>query len=145
MGLKTAALTAATVVAVATGPHYAPDAEAEPVAMAPQVYDKVTPYGWHLDMKIHDETVNSVPNLAAAANSREAFVTATVTATATGGGSPISDSLFILGYQLGRQSDVSAGLVMGGTGRIAGSVSVRLGCSRCSSSRARAQSSRRPP
>ncbi|MUL46333.1 MspA family porin [Mycobacterium sp. CBMA293] len=90
--------------------------------MAPQVYDKVTADGWHLDIRIHDETVNSVPNLAAAANSREAFVTATATATATGGSGAIQDSLFILGYQLGCQSDVSAGLVMGGTGGIAGSV-----------------------
>ncbi|MUL50161.1 MspA family porin [Mycobacterium sp. CBMA293] len=90
--------------------------------MAPQVYDRVTPDGWHLNIQIKDETINSVPNLAAASNSREGFVTATATASATGGSNPITDSLFILGYQLGCQSDVSAGLVEGGTGGISGSI-----------------------
>ncbi|MEE6168014.1 MULTISPECIES: MspA family porin [unclassified Mycolicibacterium] len=100
----------------------APAVKAEPIHMAPQVYDKTSPDGWQLDLQIKDEVVNSVPNLAAASNSREAFVTATATATATGGASPIQDSLFILGYQLGCQSDVSAGLVVGGTGGVAGAV-----------------------
>lgn len=122
MSFKTATFAVATATTLIASLNYTPEAEADPIPMAPQVYDKTTPDGWHLDMKIHDETVNSVPNLAAAANSREAFVTATATATANGGGSPITDSLFILGYQLGCQSDVSAGLVMGGTGGIAGSV-----------------------
>lgn len=100
----------------------APAAKAEPTGMPPQVYDKISPDGWHLHLQIKDEVVNSVPNLAAAANSREAFVTATATATAAGGQNPIQDSLFILGYQLGCQSDVSAGLALGGTAGIAGSV-----------------------
>jgi hypothetical protein len=34
--------------------------------------------------------------------------------TATGGSAPITDSLFIAGYQLGCQSDVSSGLGIGG-------------------------------
>lgn len=113
---------AAAAAVVVFGVESTPVVSAEPVGMAPQVYDKVTADGWHLNLQIRDETVNSVPNLAAAANSREAFVTATATATATGGSSPVQDSLFILGYQLGCQSDVSAGLVLGGTGGIAGSV-----------------------
>jgi hypothetical protein len=90
-------------------------AHAEPVVMAPQTYDKVSRDGWHLSIKIENEVVNSVPNLAAAANSREGFVTASATATATGGSNPISDSVFILGYQLGCQTDVSTGLNIGGT------------------------------
>lgn len=112
----------ATALLIAAGLQYAPHASAEPVTMAPQVYDKTTADGWHLDIRIHDETVNSVPNLAAAANSREAFVTATATASAVGGSGPIQDSLFILGYQLGCQADVSAGLVVGGTGGVSGSI-----------------------
>ncbi|WP_309226563.1 MULTISPECIES: MspA family porin [unclassified Mycolicibacterium] len=104
------------------GLHTSPAAVAAPVNMAPQVYDRVTPDGWHLNIQIKDETINSVPNLAAASNSREGFVTATATASATGGSNPITDSLFILGYQLGCQSDVSAGLVEGGTGGISGSI-----------------------
>ena len=115
---------AAVAAVVVLGVESAPVVSAEPVSMAPQVYDKVSADGWHLNLQIRDETVNSVPNLAAAANSREAFVTATATATATGGSGPIQDSLFILGYQLGCQSDVSAGLALGGTAGIAGSLGV---------------------
>lgn len=96
-------------------------AAAEPINMAPQYYDKVSRDGWKLHIAIENEVINSVPNLAAAANSREAFVTASGTATATGGGNPISDSIFILGYQLGCQVDVSAGLNIGGTAGIGGS------------------------
>lgn len=94
-------------------------ARGEPISMAPQVYTKDTRDGWHLQIKIDNETVNSVPNLAAAANSREGFVTASGTATATGGSAPITDSIFILGYQLGCQSDVSTGLQVGGTAGVA--------------------------
>lgn len=125
MRLKVASspgLAAAAVAVSVASVCLAPGAHAAPVDMAPQVYDKVSPDGWHLNLQIKNEVVNSVPNLAAAANSREAFVTATATATATGGGNPIQDSLFILGYQLGCQSDVSAGLVLGGTGGVAGAV-----------------------
>ncbi|WP_238997504.1 MspA family porin, partial [Mycolicibacterium sp. CBMA 361] len=50
-------------------------AHADPAEMAPQVYDKVSRDGWHLQIKIDHESINSVPNLAAAVNSREGFVT----------------------------------------------------------------------
>jgi hypothetical protein len=102
-------------------------ANAEPESMAPKVYDKDTRDGWHLQIRIDNELINSVPNLAAAANSREGFVTASGTATVSGGSSPITDSIFILGYQLGCQSDVSTGLQLGGTGGIAPIGSVGLG------------------
>jgi len=102
-------------------------AQANPIDMGPQVYDKVSRDGWHLNIRIDHEVINSVPNLAAAANSREGFVTASATATATGGSNPITDSLFILGYQLGCQSDVSTGLQLGGTAGIAPSVGVGVG------------------
>lgn len=91
-------------------------AHADPVAMAPQTYTKVTRDGWTLVIRIDHETINSVPNLAEASNSREAFVTFDATAVATGGSAPITDSLFIAGYQLGCQTDVSSGLQIGGTG-----------------------------
>jgi hypothetical protein len=84
-------------------------AQAEPVDLATQQYSKTTRDGWHLTLSIDNERVNSVPNLAAALNSREGFVTLSATATATGGSAPITDSLFIAGYQLGCQSDVSSG------------------------------------
>nr|WP_234884453.1 hypothetical protein [Mycolicibacterium aubagnense] len=40
-------------------------AHADPAVMAPQVYDKVSRDGWHLQIKIDHESINSVPNLAA--------------------------------------------------------------------------------
>src|SRR5258705_7203174 len=89
-------------------------AHAERVDMATQQYSKTTRDGWHLTLSIDNERVNSVPNLAAAVNSREGFVTLSATATATDGSAPITDSLFIAGYQLGCLSDVSSGLGIGG-------------------------------
>lgn len=100
-------------------------AHAEPIDMAPKSFSKNTRDGWQLNIRIDREKVNSVPNLAAAANSREAFVTFDATATATGSGS-ITDSLFIAGYQLGCQTDVSTGLQMGATAGIAPTVGVGL-------------------
>ncbi|MEH3141875.1 MAG: MspA family porin [Mycobacterium kyogaense] len=95
--------------------------------MRPQSYDKVSRDGWHLTIRIDNEVVNSVPNLANANDSREGFVTASATATAVGGSSPITDSIFILGYQLGCQSDVSAGLQYGGTAGVAPQGTVGVG------------------
>ncbi|GAB5906546.1 MspA family porin [Mycobacteroides chelonae] len=99
-------------------------AVAEPKDMAPQLYSKTTRDGWHLEIRLDNERVNSVPNLAGAANSREAFITLSGTATATGGANPITDSLFLIGYQLGCQSDVSSGLQIGGSAGVAPSVNV---------------------
>ena len=102
-------------------------AQAEPVDMATQQYSKTTLDGWHLTLSIDNERVNSVPNLAAALNSREGFVTLSATATATGGSAPITDSLFIAGYQLGCQSDVSSGLGIGGIASANASVGMPSG------------------
>src|SRR6476646_408704 len=102
-------------------------AQAEPVDMANQQYAKTTRDGWHLTLSIDNERVNSVPNLAAALNSREGFVTLSATATATGGSAPITDSLFIAGYPLGCQSDVSSGLGIGGIASANASVGVPSG------------------
>ncbi|CAM5728876.1 MspA family porin [Mycolicibacterium aubagnense] len=121
---RIAAIAAASICVIAA--IEVQPAHADPAQMAPQVYDKVSRDGWHLQIKIDHESINSVPNLAAAVNSREGFVTASGTATATGGSSPITDSIFILGYQLGCQSDVSTGLQLGGTGGAAGSAGLPL-------------------
>ena len=122
---KRIAAIAATAICL-LGITEATPAHADIAQMAPQVYDKMSRDGWHLQIKIDHESINSVPNLAAAVNSREGFVTASGTATATGGSSPITDSIFILGYQLGCQSDVSTGLQIGGTGGVAGSAGLPL-------------------
>jgi MspA protein len=127
IGMNPLAVLGTTMLALSLSSHTVATAHAEPVSMASQVYEKVSRDGWHLNIKIENELVNSVPNLAAAANSREGFVTASATATATGGSNPITDSLFILGYQLGCQSDVSAGLNLGGTAGISPQAGLGLG------------------
>lgn len=99
--------------------HADPGVDMAPgVEMAPKHYSKATRDGWNLNIAIDGERIDSVPNLADAVNSREAFVTFSATATASGGSSPITDSLFIAGYQLGCQSDVSTGTQIGGEGAI---------------------------
>nr|WP_148223564.1 MspA family porin [Segniliparus rotundus] len=92
--------------------------------MAPKDMDETTRDGWHVHIDTSNEVVNSIPNLAAAANSREAFVSLSGTASVSAGSTAITDSLFIMGYQLGCQSDVSGGLQFGGaaTGGAAGSI-----------------------
>lgn len=91
-------------------------AHADSVAMPPKTIDKVTRDGWQIELRLERETVTSVPNLAGAPNSHEGFVTVTAFASATGGTSPITDSVLVIGYELGCKSDVSAGLQIGGTG-----------------------------
>lgn len=118
VGLAPLAMTA-SLIAVAT-------AHADPVDMEPKAFTKSTRDGLRLEIRIDAEKVNSVPNLAAAANSREAFVSFDATATAVGDSGAITDSLFIAGYQLGCQVDVSTGLQLGGTAGIAPSVGVGL-------------------
>ncbi len=113
----------AFVLGVVSG---AATAVAEPVSMAAKSYDKSTRDGWQLNIKLEREFVNSVPNLAKAKESREGFVTLSATATATGGTSPITDSLFIVGYQLGCQTDVSTGVQYGGAGGVSPIVDLAL-------------------
>lgn len=102
-------------------------AHADPVAMRPQSYDKVSRDGWQLNIRTDHEIVNSVPNLAATPTSREAFVTVSGTATAVGGLSTITDSLFVIGYQLGCQVDVSTGLQAGGTAALGPTTALGIG------------------
>jgi hypothetical protein len=124
---KIRAVGAATSIAVVLGGVLGVSpAAAAPVDMAPKVYSKVSRDGWTLNIQLDREVVNSVPNLANAADSREGFVTLSGTATATGGAGQITDSLFIVGYQLGCQRDVSTGLQYGGTAGIAPQGSVGL-------------------
>lgn len=125
--MKVCAAAAAVSVAVVFGGVLGtPAASAQPVDMAPKNYTKMTRDGWQLSIQLDREVVNSVPNLANAADSREGFVTLSGTATATGGSGQITDSLFILGYQLGCQRDVSTGLQYGGTAGLAPEAAVGL-------------------
>lgn len=72
-------------------------ARAEITPTPVQNIQKATRDGWQLALKLENEFVNSVPNLAAAANSREAFVTLSATASAIGGSVPITDSTVVAG------------------------------------------------
>jgi hypothetical protein len=102
-------------------------AVADPQAMPAHNEAKTTRGGWRLDLTLANETVNPVPNLAAAANSREAFVNFEATAVASGGNTPMAESMFIAGYQLGCQIDVSSGVQLGGAAAIAPSASLGVG------------------
>jgi hypothetical protein len=126
--LKTVAVAGAawSIALILCGVVVAAPVAAEPVAMASKSYDKISRDGWQLNIRLEREMVNSVPNLANAADSREGFVTLSGTATATGGAGQITDSLFILGYQLGCQRDVSTGVQYGGTAGISPQASVGL-------------------
>lgn len=71
--------------------------------------------GWGIEVNTLDEEVNPVPNLAATAFSREAFVQFTGTGKIFGQGSyPVTSASLTIGYQLGCQIDVSQGITLGG-------------------------------
>lgn len=98
-------------------------ARADIAQMAPQASQRTSVDGWVLSVSLSAETINGVPNLASASNSREAFVSLSAKATIEGsGGNPITSANFVAGYQVGCQIDVSQGLQIGGTGQLAGSV-----------------------
>ncbi|MFD6195886.1 MspA family porin [Mycobacteriaceae bacterium NPDC060252] len=101
----------------------APSAHADVTEMAPQVSQRITVDGWSLSVSLAGESVNPVPNLAGAQNSREAFATLSARAKIDGKGSyPITAGNFVAGYQVGCQIDVSQGLQLGGTGQLGGAV-----------------------
>lgn len=102
-------------------------ARADVTRMAPETSHRTTVDGWNLTLALSAETINAVPNLASAPNSREAFVTLSAQATIDGtGSSPVTAANFVAGYQVGCQIDVSQGLQLGGTGQLAGSAGANI-------------------
>ncbi|MFV8309443.1 MspA family porin [Mycobacteroides chelonae] len=102
-------------------------ARADITGMAPQSSQRTTVDGWNLALALSGESINAVPNLASAQNSREAFVTLSAEATIGGtGGNPVSAANFTAGYQVGCQIDVSQGLQIGGTGQLGGSLGTNI-------------------
>ncbi|WP_235732350.1 MspA family porin [Mycobacteroides chelonae] len=102
-------------------------ARADITGMSPQSSHRTTVDGWNMLLSLSGETINSVPNLAGAPNSREAFVTLSARANIGGSGSnPINSAHFVAGYQVGCQIDVSQGLQIGGTGQLSGSVGATI-------------------
>jgi hypothetical protein len=83
---------------------------AEPLPVADVTQTTVTDDGWHLSATLTRMAINSVPNMAATAFTREGFVTGKVVATIGGNGAiPVNSGTVILGLQLGCQVDLSEG------------------------------------
>ena len=87
-------------------------ADPAPIADVTQLAD--TDEGWHLTAALTRMTLNSVPNMAATAFTREGFVTARAEADIDGNGkSPVNTGTLILGALLGCQIDLSRGMSLG--------------------------------
>ena len=85
-------------------------AAAEPVPVADVTQSSDTDDGWHLSATLTQMTINSVPNMAATAFTREGFVTGKAVASIGGNGAiPVNSGTLILGLQLGCQVDLSEG------------------------------------
>jgi MspA len=85
-------------------------ATAEPLPVADVTQSADTDDGWHLSAALTRMTINSVPNMAATAFTREGFVTGKAAATIEGNGAiPVNSGTLVLGLQLGCQVDLSEG------------------------------------
>ena len=103
--LLAASVVAATLLVMTDGV-----AAAEPLPLADVSRSAVTRDGWQLTASLKNMTINSVPNFAATAFTREAFVSAEADATIDGNGnSPVNGGSLIVGVQLGCQIDLSPG------------------------------------
>jgi hypothetical protein len=85
-------------------------AAAEPIPIADVTQSSDTDDGWRLTTTLTRMAINSVPNMAATAFTREGFVTGKAVATIGGNGSiPVNSGVLVLGLQLGCQVDLSEG------------------------------------
>ncbi|MBP1821208.1 hypothetical protein J3E61_004771 [Mycobacterium sp. OAE908] len=98
---------AVAVVLVSFGPGIA---AADPLPVADVTQSADTDDGWHLSAALTKMTINSVPNMAATAFTREGFVTGKAVASIDGNGnSAVNSGMLIFGLQLGCQVDLSEG------------------------------------
>jgi hypothetical protein len=85
-------------------------AAADPLPVADVTQSADTDDGWHLSAALTRMTINSVPNMAATAFTREGFVTGKAAATIDGDGAvPVNSGTLVMGRQLGCQVDLSEG------------------------------------
>jgi hypothetical protein len=85
-------------------------AAADPLPVADVTQSADTDDGWHLSAALTRMTINSVPNMAATAFTREGFVTGKAEATIAGNGAiAVNSGNLVLGLQLGCQVDLSEG------------------------------------
>jgi hypothetical protein len=90
-------------------------AAADPLPVADVTQSANTDDGWHLSAALARMTINSVPNMAATAFTREGFVTGKAAATIDGNGAAaVNSGTLIFGLQLGCQIDLSEGGSVGG-------------------------------
>jgi hypothetical protein len=90
-------------------------AAADPLPVADVTQTADTDDGWHLSAALTRMTINSVPNMAATAFTREGFVTGKAAATIDGNGAvAVNSGTLVLGLQLGCQIDLSEGASVGG-------------------------------
>ena len=90
-------------------------AAADPLPVADVAQSADTDDGWHLSAALTRMTINSVPNMAATAFTREGFVTGKASATIDGNGAvAVNSGTLVLGLQLGCQIDLSEGGSVGG-------------------------------
>jgi hypothetical protein len=89
-------------------------AAADPLPVADVTQSADTDDGWHLSAALTRMTINSVPNMAATAFTREGFVTGKAAATIDGnGGVAVNSGTLVMGLQLGCQVDLSEGGSLG--------------------------------
>lgn len=109
-----AAAAGAALLCVAAG-----IARADPLPVADVTQSADTDDGWHLSVALTRMTINSVPNMAATAFTREGFVTGKAEATITGSGAEaVNSGTLVFGLQLGCQIDLSEGGSIGGNADI---------------------------
>ncbi|MCV7013249.1 MspA family porin [Mycolicibacterium madagascariense] len=90
-------------------------ARADPLPVEDVTQSADTDDGWHLSASLTRMTINSVPNMAATAFTREGFVTGKAAAAIDGSGtSAVNSGTLVVGLQLGCQIDLSEGGSIGG-------------------------------
>jgi hypothetical protein len=94
--------------AISVGAHVA---AADPVPVADVTQSADTDTGWHLTATLTNQTINSVPNMAATGFTREGFLSGKAIAKIDGDGKvPVMSGNVILAAQLGCQIDLSQGV-----------------------------------
>lgn len=94
-------------------------AAADPMPVSDVMQSADTDDGWHLSASLTNMTINSVPNMAATALTREGFVTAKAAAKIDGNGKvPVNSGDLVFGVQLGCQVDLSQGGNVGVSGNL---------------------------
>lgn len=117
-------------------------AAADPVPVADVTQSADTDDGWHLSATLTNMTINSVPNMAATALTKEAFVTGKAVAKIDGDGTiPVNSGSLVLGVQLGCQLDLSQGGNLGVSGSESALASARVLPRSTTSARTRTQTS----